>query len=296
MRIGNLGYYIKEGVKGVFRYKAMSLAAVISIVVALFMLGSIILFGLNVNSVIKNMESSMEIVVFLKDDMPDQDVKALGDELKNMPGVSEIKYLSKADAFEIWKQQFGDQKDYLEGYTPDNNPLPRSYDIRLKAPSYATGIINALRQKNGIDKIRYNSEVADTLTRLISGARWIGAIIVGMLLIISVVIVINTIRLAVFARRHEISIMKYIGATDWFIRWPFIVEGAVIGLIGSIISLGGLKAFYSFIISKLSNILVMIKFVPPDKAMSFMWAFIIATGLIAGIIGSALSIRRYLKV
>lgn len=296
MRLSNIGYYIKEGFNGIFRHKAMSLAAITSIVIALFMLGSIIVFGLNVSNIIGDMESSLEVIIFLKDDMLDQAIEQLDSELRNMEGIVDVRYISKADAFEKWKEQFGEQSGYLEGYTAEDNPLPRSYEVRLKEPSYADSVVNALNGREGIEKVQYNSEVADTLNRLVTAVRWMGLIIVGILLVIAVVIIMNTVRLAVFARRNEINIMKYIGATNWFIRWPFIIEGAVIGLIGSVLSLALLKMLYDFAMDKLSGILNMVKFIPVNDAMNIAMLIIMVTGIVAGIIGSAVSIRRYLKV
>lgn len=296
MMLSNIGYYIKEGFNGILRHKAMSMAAIISIIIALFMLGSIIVFGLNVSNIIGDMESSLEVIVFLKDDMPDQAIEQLDGELRNMEGIVDVIYISKADAFEKWKEQFGDQSDYLEGYTAEDNPLPRSYEVRLKEPSYADDVVNALNGREGIEKVQYNSEVADTLNRLVTAVRWMGLIIVAILLVIAVVIIMNTVRLAVFARRNEINIMKYIGATNWFIRWPFIIEGAVIGLTGSILSLALLKMLYDFAVDKLSSILNMVNFIPVNDAMNIAMLIIMVTGIVAGIIGSAVSIRRYLKV
>jgi len=294
--LNSISYYIKEGLKGIWRHKAMSLAAVISIVIALFILGGVVLFGLNVNSVIHEVESSVDIIVFLKDDVSEQSIKQINDEIKAMNGIAEVKYYSKADAFEKWKAQFGGEAGYLEGYTADNNPLPRSFEIRLQSPSYADEVVSALNAKDGIDKVQYNSKIADTLSRLVRSVRWMGMIIVFVLLIIAVVIIMNTIRLAVSTRKNEINIMRYIGATSWFIRWPFIIEGAIIGVLGALLSIILLKSMYSFVISRLSNLLNMIKFIPSNYAMNVVMLIIIVTGAAAGIIGSAVSIRRYLKV
>ncbi|MEW8996910.1 MAG: permease-like cell division protein FtsX [Thermoanaerobacter sp.] len=295
MLFRNLKYFLKEGFSNLARNRLMTIASITSVMAAMLILGLFLVIILNVNSLTNQVESQLELKAFLKDNISEQEVSQIGNEIKTIPGVTSVVFESKEEALQKFKQQLGDKSYLAEGLEKDN-PLPQSYIIKVKDAGLMKDISNEIKQINGVDKVSYGQDVVDKLLGIIKIIRIVGLSIILILFIISIVIISNTIKLGVFARRREINIMKYIGATDWFIRWPFLIEGIVLGLVGALLSVVILALIYGYMLDIINNKLMVFKLLPLEKIAGDIIVYFSIIGAIIGALGSGLSIKRFLNV
>jgi cell division transport system permease protein len=295
MLFRNLKYFLKEGFSNLARNRIMTVASITSVMAAMLILGLFLVIILNVNSLTNQVESQLELKAFLKDNISEQQVTQIGNDIKKMPGVTSVVFESKEEALRKFKQQLGDKSYLAEGLEKDN-PLPQSYIVKVKDAGLMKDISNEIKQINGVDKVSYGQDVVDKLLGIIKIIRIVGLSIIFILFIISIVIISNTIKLGVFARRREINIMKYIGATDWFIRWPFLIEGVVLGLVGALLSVVLLVLIYGYVLNIINNKLIVFQLLPPEKIVGDILVYFSIIGAIIGALGSGLSIKRFLNV
>ncbi len=295
MLFRNLKYFLKEGFSNLARNRLMTIASITSVMAAMLILGLFLVIILNVNSLTNQVESQLELKVFLKDNISEQEVSQIGNEIKSIHGVTSVVFESKEEALQKFKQQLGDKSYLAEGLEKDN-PLPQSYIVKVKDANLMKNISNKIKQINGVDKVSYGQDVVDKLLGIIKIIRIVGLSIILILFIISIVIISNTIKLGVFARRREINIMKYIGATDWFIRWPFLIEGIVLGLVGALLSVVILALIYGYMLDIINNKLMVFKLLPLEKIAGDIIVYFSIIGAIIGALGSGLSIKRFLNV
>ncbi|ADV79180.1 MULTISPECIES: permease-like cell division protein FtsX [Thermoanaerobacter] len=295
MLFRNLKYFLKEGFNNLARNRLMTIASITSVMAAMLILGLFLVIILNVNSLTNQVESQLELKVFLKDNISEQEVSQIGNEIKSIHGVTSVVFESKEEALQKFKQQLGDKSYLAEGLEKDN-PLPQSYIVKVKDANLMKNISNKIKQINGVDKVSYGQDVVDKLLGIIKIIRIVGLSIILILFIISIVIISNTIKLGVFARRREINIMKYIGATDWFIRWPFLIEGIVLGLVGALLSVVILALIYGYMLDIINNKLMVFKLLPLEKIAGDIIVYFSIIGAIIGALGSGLSIKRFLNV
>jgi cell division transport system permease protein len=200
------------------------------------------------------------------------------------------------------EKEWGDKGYLLDGYNAENNPLPDSFLIRVEKPEYVDDIVLKAKSLKAAEKVQYSKDVVDSISSIASTTRLIGLLIVVLLIAMAMIIIHNTIRISVYSRRREINIMKYIGATDWYIRWPFLIEGLVLGLFGAFVS-GGLTAgVYTLLLDRMggrqiqNNFLSMLQLMPLDDIIYQIIFLFLMVGGIVGISASMLSIRKHLKV
>ena len=296
MKPRTFGYLLKEGFKNIGRNKVMTTAAVFSIIASLFIFGVVLLIVFNVQNTADTLDSLVEIIVYLKDEISEAEVRKIGKQLEAMNGVDEVSYQSKADALRAMKEQLGDSGEILEGYTEETNPLPRSFSIKIHNPEWVRAVASNIEDKPWVETIKYNKEVVDTIERVTSAMRNGGVVLVIILAVVTIFVVSNTIKLAVISRRREISIMKYVGASDWFIRWPFVLEGAILGIIGAFIATLAIMFFYDSLLSKAGGFAFFVTLVPIEQVFKPIILSFLAIGIVVGILGSVISIRKYLKV
>lgn len=296
MKPRTFGYLLKEGFKNIGRNKVMTTAAVFSIIASLFIFGVVLLIVFNVQNTADTLDSQVEIIVYLKDEISEAEVRKIGKQLEAMNGVDEVSYQSKADALRAMKEQLGDSGEILEGYTEETNPLPRSFSIKIHNPEWVRAVTSNIEDKPWVETIKYNKEVVDTIERVTSAMRNGGVVLVIILAVVTIFVVSNTIKLAVISRRREISIMKYVGASDWFIRWPFVLEGAILGIIGAFIATLAIMFFYDSLLSKAGGFAFFVTLVPIEQVFKPIILSFLAIGIVVGILGSVISIRKYLKV
>ena len=275
----------------------MSVASIASVAASLFVLGIVLSIVLNINNFAIIAQKQFDnIQIFLVDEMQADDIARFKRKIENIPGVSKVDFESKDMAMEKLKDRWEDDAYLLEGL---ENPLQNSMIIELTNISLADEVVKQIQDDDYIDSISYYKDVIDkmlTISRIISTA---GLAIILLLSIVSLFIIANTIKIALYARKREINIMKYIGATNWFIRWPFIIEGMTLGFLGAAIALGSVYVLYGFIFSKLSSEAYSLigGYLLPISTISDNIAIIFASmGIGIGVLGSLVSLRRYLKV
>ena len=262
--------------------------------------GVFLILSENINHFVQEVEDAQGIQVFATEEATDEQVQELGEEIKQINGVNTIEYRSKEAALDQMKERFSDNEDLLEGYDGENNIFTASYVVTLTDLTLSQQVQDEISKLPNVKKITSSNETVSTLIDLANGIKIVTGVILALLVIISIFIIANTIKLTVHARRKEISIMKYVGATNGFIRWPFIVEGMIIGIIASAISILIVAVAYNFIAEQMVNSQFMKTIGVSLVSFSDMFSSIIVVYMLLGIgigaIGSIISMRKYLKV
>lgn len=296
MRINTIKYSLIDALKSLKRNTTLSFASIITVSLTLFMFGIYLLAMLNANEIVKNIESKLEVSVFLKEDASTSDKENIQKTITSIQGVTKIGFVTKDEALEKWKDQLGEEnQDLVQGFD-EKNPLPESFTVTVENAEIVKTVVTNTEKLDGIEKVVANQDLVNRISAVVGGVKWVGFAALIILIPICLLLIGNTIKLAVYSRRREVNIMKFVGATDWFIRWPFIIEGIIIGIVGAILSSALLIPLYSLAYNKLSSYVVMINLVTPQYLiMNILWIFILSGTLIGGI-GSILSIRKFLRV
>jgi len=271
------------------------MAAGTSVAVTLFILGAFILLVLNINFIALALQSNLEIAAFLRVDTPRSQALALKHQIQNLPGVKEVELVTKEQGLKILAQQFGSEEELL-GATGGVNPLPDYFRIKVEDASRISEIAAAIQNLPAVEKVNYGQAVVERLLAVIRWLRYLGVGIIGLLGIASLMLLMITIRLAVYARRREINIMKYVGATDWFIRWPFLLEGLLIGLFGGGVAAGILAWGYGPLTHKIKLSLFFLPLIEDPAVVRYTALGLVGGGGFVGALGSLLAIHRFLKV
>ena len=283
----------------VFKNKKSTGASLMIMCATMIIFGIFLILGENINHFVEEVESVQGIQVFINNDATQEQIDELGDKIRGIDGVSTIEYVTKEQALEQMKERFGDQQDLLAGYE-ENNIFPASYVVTMTDLSKSKEVQDQILTFENVKKITSKDDTVSTLINLANGIKIVTGVILLLLVIISIFIIANTIKLTVHARRREISIMKYVGATNGFIRWPFIVEGMIIGIFASIISIVIVGLAYSFIAQSLVNsefmqVINMSLVTFSDMFNSIIFVYMLL-GIGIGAMGSVISMRKYLKV
>lgn len=293
-----LKHMIKQGIIGMWRNRMMSLASIGSVTSVLVILGIILILVLNINNFTNMTKLKFEeIHVYLEDDITKEKIDRIGDSIKELDGVETVIFQSKEHALELMKEQWGEEAYLLEGL--EENPLPNSYIIQLKDIEYADSIVSNLKGYSGIEEIKYYKDIINKLMTIANFIKIGGLVLIAILMLISIFIISNTIKLTVAARKREINIMKYVGATNGFIRGPFIIEGMLLGLIGSAISILIVNYGYKYLFTTVNErlyVLFTIYLVPYTAIFNDLLIISLTIGVGIGILGSIVSLRRFLNV
>ncbi len=253
MKYNILGYLIGEGFSNVFKNKKSTGASLMIMCATMIIFGVFLILGENINHFVKEVESAQGIQVFVKNEATQEQVEELGEKIRAVEGVSTTEFVSKEEALNQMKERFGDKQDLLEGYEGENNIFTASYVVTLTDLNMSKDVQNQIQTFENVKKITSKDETVTTLIDLANGIKIVTGVILVLLVVISIFIIANTIKLTVHARRKEISIMKYVGATNGFIRWPFIVEGMIIGILASSISIVIVGIAYTLIAEQMVN-------------------------------------------
>lgn len=298
MRFNVFSYLIKEGFKSTFKQKKMTSASIIIMCATMFIFGLFFVIGENVNSVITQLESEQGIQIFIDEDATDADVETLEGQIKSIQGVNKVTFVSKEDALNSMKTTLGDE-NLFEGWD-EENPFPASYFVTLTDLSLNEQVQNEILKLDNVDEIASENTTINRLRSLANGIQITTIVILALLIIISIFIIAYTIKLTVHARRREISIMKYVGATNNFIRGPFIVEGIIIGVISAIITLIILGLSYNAIMPNIGGSILIQEMGLGLLSFSDMFSLVLTVYLVLGVgigvLGSVISMRKYLKV
>ncbi len=291
----SLCYFLRETVTSLVRNRFMAVASILTVTLSMFILGAFLSAVLNINHMATYLESQVEMTVYLKDGIKTDDVMAVGKQLKQLNGLKGISFTNKDQALANFRESMGDQAALLDSM--NGNPLPASYKISFQSPDQLQDAVNLVKKYPQVDDVQYGQEIVEQLYRVAQFIRISGIILILFLAAAELFIISNTIRLTVFARRREIQIMKYVGATNGFVRWPFLFEGMVIGFIGSGISAILLWLCYRMIQEEIHNAgLVFIPLLAMYPFIVHVAIFLLAAGIIIGALGSAISLRKYMKV
>ena len=274
----------------------MTLASISTVALSLFMLGVLLCGVVNLNNMAASLETQVQLSVYLKDDLTTNQIMETGKAVKSQPHIKELKFVTKDQALQDFKSRLGDDQkqmiDSLEGV----NPLPNSYIVTFENPQDVKLAAKELATVPGVESVHYGQDVVDELFKITQIIRIGGIVLIAFLAAATLFIISNTIRLTVFARRKEIAIMKYVGATNGFIRWPFVIEGMLLGCIGGLIAVACTGEFYYFITSEIEQSLAFFPLVPMFPIFYQLAVALLIIGIFVGAIGSAISLRQYMRV
>lgn len=291
-----INYTVGQAFKQIGRNKAMTLASAFAIIAMLLILGLFFIIIINVNTAAESVKNDYDsIEVFMKDTVKVSSIMKTKDQVSKWDNVSSVTYRSKAEAMNILKKRWGDKSYLLESLK--NNPLPNSLIIKVSDLTKADETVTAASKLTGVEDVSYYKDTVDKLLKFTHGLQTAAIIIMTFLIIVSVVVVSNTIKLTVFNRAEEISIMKYVGATNWFIRGPFLMEGIFIGGFSALLSSGIVALIYSRVVASIGEQLtsmIQMPMVPVGfMTWNLVWIFL-ALGISIGAWGSIISMRRFL--
>lgn len=295
MKIRTMRYYLSEAFTSFWRNSFMSIASIATVAVSFFILGLFLIMVANLDYFADNLENQVQISVYLKDDLTTDQIMSVGSRLKALPDVKELEFTNKDQAMDKLKERMKDQPGILDALD-GKNPLPTSYTLTLSNPEQVKKTAAVVGEYDEVESTHYGQEIVEQLFRVATIIRWGGVALIIFLTFATLFIISNTIRLTVFARRREIGIMKYVGATNWFIRWPFLLEGLFLGFIGGAIADVALLQFYEFVTLTIHRTLAFLPMVSPYPFMYQASGLILILSMVIGAIGSTISLKRYMKV
>jgi cell division transport system permease protein len=294
--MGRISFFLKEAFGSLRRNYFMTIAALVTVFLSIVVLGGVLVFVYTTDALLKEVEQKVEITVYLKTDPdPTQDeIDAMQTEILSWPEVKNSVYISKQDALERLRKDFEDNPEILEGLT--GNPLPASFEISLVDPQAVDQVASRFDDRSIVDEVRYGKEVADKLFSFTSQARNFLLIFIVLLGIVAILLISNTIRLSIFARKREVEIMKLVGATNWFIRWPFVIEGVAVGFLGALAAVIVVLLLNSFLVGRIRESMPFMA-IPLDAVpYVLVTVILLAVGVVIGAAGSGIGLRRFLKV
>lgn len=292
MKISGFGYLVKEGIRSIWTNRMMSLASIGVLISCLLLTGAAELLSVNVSSAIESIGGTNVTRVFLEQQITDLEAVHIGDELARIPNVEKTVFVSKDEAIRDYQDTL--REDIFQQLIGEGNPLPNAIDVTMTDLAYYDDTIAQVLSVDGVESARDTREIAMKLTNLNDLVSTLTLWIMVALVLVSVFIISNTIRMTMYSRRFEISIMKSVGATDTFVRIPFIIEGMVIGLVSGLVSSGLLFLLYDVVMKTMQNI-VSFKFIPYSQVGLWASLAFVVAGMLIGALGSVVSIGRYLK-
>ena len=295
MKLSTSEYFIKEVYTSFKRNIWMTLASIFTVVLSLFILGFFSIVILNLNKVADTLESQVQISVYLKDDLSQEEIDETKETLSKIEGLQDIKFITREEAMENFKERLGDQQFLLDALD-DTNPLPDSFSLTVTSPQQVKTIADTAAALDSVESASYSQDIINHLFNLTHLIRLIGVALIILLTGAAIFIISNTIRLTVFARRKEIAIMKYVGATDWFIRWPFLLEGICLGFIGGGLATIFLYIVYNQVTQEIYEAMAFFPLIPQHPFIDYISLAILVAGIIIGALGSTISLKRFLKV
>ena len=293
MKINTINYFIVDALKSIKRNITVSFAAMLTVLVTFFVFT---LVGLNFNKTIEDVADKIEIKVYLQDDIKLVNKREVEIKLSEQDGVKAVTYESKDEAFTKLKKDLEGNSGMLEGYSLENNPLASSYIVTLEDASYASNVTKAVEDMTGVESVTNQQELIEKISRVVDFVQILGVILFFVFIGVSIFLIMNTIKLAVYSRRREVGIMKFVGATDWFIRWPFVIEGIIIGAIGSLLATAVLYFIYRGVFGFIASNLLIANLVPVSFVLTTLLGGFLLGGIVVGAIGSIAALRKFLVV
>ncbi len=298
MRYNVISYFISEGFRNVFKNKKSTFSCLGVMCATMFMFGVFFAIGQNVNNIVSEIESSQAIRVFALQDATQEEIEKLGEEISQINGVNKIEFKTAEDAYNEVKEGLKDRPGVLDAL--EVSAFSASYIVTLTDLDLNTSVQENILKLDNVKRITSNNQTIEALSKVAKWIRIVTGTLLGILIVISIFIISNTIKLTVHARRKEISIMKYVGATNGFIRAPFIIEGVIIGIISCILSVALIGGMYNLITSKLiaspTFQTIGVSILTFNKLFGEIVAVYLVLGIGIGILGSSISMKKYLEV
>ena len=299
MRISSFFYTLKQGIVNIFRNKWFSLASMATISACLLLFGLFFAIVVNFNNIVKTAEQGVSVTVFFDDNLSEAKIQEIGQMIEKRTEVAKIEYVSAEEAWESFRQEyFGDE--YADGFT--ENPLENSsnYEIYLSDVALQGSLVTYLESIEGVRQVNRSEVTASTLSGMNVLIVYVSIGIIAILLAVSVFLISNTVMIGIQVRKEEINIMKYIGATDFFVRSPFVIEGIIIGAIGSAIPLGLIYVIYNtvveFVVERFEMLSSLLTFLPVEEIFTTLVPVSFGLGIGIGFFGSFVTVRKHLKV
>ena len=296
MMLRNFRYFIVQGFKGITSNSLMSLASVCIVIASLVLFGVFVLFGANLNYISSQIREQCEINVYLPKTADRDTVRKIGSELAKIPNVKNARLYTKEERFQNYKDSIYSGQTEVIDILQEDNPLRDAYILELTDVELANTVAEAAGKVEGIEEVKNSQHIFQKIISITNGVRHLSIWLIAVLALISVFIISNTIKLGMFSRRKEINIMKFVGATNWFIRFPFMIEGMLLGIIGAVVSAFVVLCGYNALTPQFAEFLGELEVLKFDEVLSLViWSFA-ALGVGIGIIGSYMSIRKHLHV
>ncbi len=294
MSLSSKEYFVREAFLSVKRNRLMSIASISTVAISLLILGFFTVMIINMNNMANILESQVQVTAYVKEATDKDTIDKLSSQIKKMPGVTKVDFVSKDIALQRFTERLGEQKELLSSLG-DSNPLPDSFEVHVDKPESVKQIAEQIDKFEDIEETRFGKEVIEQLFGLTRIVRFGGVILIIFLSFAALFIISNTIRITVFSRRKEVSIMKYVGATDSFIRWPFLLEGMLLGLLGALVAVILLHWTYSLILDRVYAMLAFLPLVPRSPMLYYLSFMLIFLGMGIGALGSSISLKKFLK-
>ncbi|HHU18954.1 MAG TPA: ABC transporter permease [Bacilli bacterium] len=298
MKVRTLKRHVKEGLKSSWRNSWMTLASVGAVTTTLLLVSVFLALMMNLNHVAQNIEEDVLIKVLIDVTATDDEVEELGESIKSLDNVESVDFSSRDQELKGLIDSLGDEGNVFSLYGDDENPLNHAYIVKAVEPKDTITLAEEIESLNRVEKVNYGQDVVENIFTFNNYARNIGLILIVALLFTAIFLISNTIKITIIARRSEIEIMKLVGATNWFIRWPFFIEGLLLGILGSIIPIALLFTGYYFL-DQNSAMINQFEFITILPFNPFVWqlsGIVILIGAVIGIWGSIMSVRKFLKV
>ena len=298
MRINTFFYTLRQGFRNIFRNKWFTLASIATISACLFLFGLFYAIIVNFQNIVKTAEQGVGVWVFFDDGLEDSRIQEIGELISRRPEVSNIHFVSAEEAWENFKSEY--LGEYADGFT--ENPLEQSanYEIYMNDVSMQSALVTYLESLSGVRLVNRSELAATTLTGVNALIAYVSVGIIAILLAVSIFLISNTVMIGISVRKEEINIMKYIGATDFFVRSPFVIEGMLIGVIGASIPLGIIYGLYNvvmeYIMEKFSALMHLLSFLPVEEIFHVLVPISLGIGVGIGFLGSMITVRKHLRV
>ncbi|NQU17728.1 MAG: ABC transporter permease [Candidatus Saganbacteria bacterium] len=289
----NLEFFVVEAFRGIGRSPLMSFVAIGIVTVTLTIFGFFMLGVINLGNVVSTMGAKLDITSYVNKDLSNRDAAELEVRLKKIDGVEKVNYYSKDDSWKDFKEEYSGKLEL--GEVVSENPLPNTFAIKVRSPEILPNVAAAISKIEEIDEVRYSGKLISQVQNLVEAVRLAGFVFVFLLFFATLLIVVNTIRLTVLARETDIYIMRLVGATSSFVRWPFVIEGIVIGVGGGVFAVLLLRATYETLAFKVSAAFPFLPVVTDSFLLSMVFAAVGITGAMLGMIGGYISVSRLLK-
>ena len=301
MKLYTIKVFFRDAVNNIRRNSVMSVASILSVVSALVIVGVVLSLAININYLTDNIEANLQLKVYLEDSIPSVVQEEVYKGLLSCEGVGDVEYQSKAEALQSFRATLGEKNaSIISSYTEDNSPLPAAFIVTFEDASFIeTAYLKAVEME-GVKDAVYGEETVRRLLKFNAFINTVTWVMFAILSLIAVFIIFNTIKLTVFSRRNEISIMKYVGATDWYIRCPFLIEGTLLGVCGSLFSILLLRNLYYYVVGLIAGSAAVLPFgtslAPASMVLREISLIFLVYGILLGAVGSSFSIKKFLKV